>query len=134
MKSRAAVAFAAGKPLEIVEIDVDPPKKGEVLIRITRRPTQTRDAAGEVVRVLERATRTFVGTYFERDGQGYVLVGADAQQSGRWPLDRPPCPLETTVPRLICGGDLRAGSTKRVGFAVGDGSLAVTCVHRLRGL
>ncbi len=35
MKSRAAVAFAAGKPLEIVEIDVAPPKKGEVLVRIT---------------------------------------------------------------------------------------------------
>ena len=35
MKSRAAVAFAAGQPLEIVEIDVAPPKKGEVLIRIT---------------------------------------------------------------------------------------------------
>ena len=35
MKSRAAVAFAAGKPLEIVEIDVAPPKAGEVLVRIT---------------------------------------------------------------------------------------------------
>ena len=35
MKSRAAVAFAAGQPLEIVEIDVAPPRKGEVLIRIT---------------------------------------------------------------------------------------------------
>ncbi|MBL8198611.1 MAG: S-(hydroxymethyl)glutathione dehydrogenase/class III alcohol dehydrogenase [Chromatiales bacterium] len=35
MKSRAAVAFAAGKPLEIVEIDVAPPRKGEVLVRIT---------------------------------------------------------------------------------------------------
>ena len=35
MKSRAAVAFAPGKPLEIVEIDVEPPRKGEVLIKIT---------------------------------------------------------------------------------------------------
>ena len=35
MKSRAAVAFEAGKPLEIVEIDVAPPRKGEVLIRVT---------------------------------------------------------------------------------------------------
>jgi len=34
MKSRAAVAFAPGKPLEIVEIDVAPPKAGEVLVRI----------------------------------------------------------------------------------------------------
>ena len=35
MKSRAAVAFAAGQPLQIVEIDVAPPRKGEVLIKIT---------------------------------------------------------------------------------------------------
>ncbi len=35
MKSRAAVAFKAGEPLQIVEIDVAPPKKGEVLIKIT---------------------------------------------------------------------------------------------------
>ncbi|WP_138473053.1 S-(hydroxymethyl)glutathione dehydrogenase/class III alcohol dehydrogenase [Poseidonocella sp. HB161398] len=35
MKSRAAVAFAAGEPLQVVEIDVAPPRKGEVLIRVT---------------------------------------------------------------------------------------------------
>jgi len=35
MKSRAAVAFEPGKPLQIVEIDVAPPRKGEVLIKIT---------------------------------------------------------------------------------------------------
>ena len=35
MKSRAAVAFEPGRPLEIVEIDVDSPRKGEVLVRIT---------------------------------------------------------------------------------------------------
>lgn len=35
MKSRAAVAFGPGQPLQIVEIDVDPPKAGEVLVKIT---------------------------------------------------------------------------------------------------
>ena len=34
MKSRAAVAFAAGQPLQVVEIDVAPPQAGEVLVRI----------------------------------------------------------------------------------------------------
>jgi thioredoxin reductase (NADPH) len=68
-----------------------------------------------------------------RDSQGYLLTGADAKASGKWPLtSREPCPLETSLPRGLAGGDVRLGSTKRVGFAVGDGSLAVTCVHRLR--
>ena len=34
MKTRAAVAFAAGKPLEVVEVDLDGPKAGEVLVEI----------------------------------------------------------------------------------------------------
>lgn len=34
MKSRAAVAFEAAKPLEIVEVELEGPKHGEVLIRM----------------------------------------------------------------------------------------------------
>ncbi len=34
MKSRAAVAHEAGKPLEIMEVDVEGPREGEVLIRV----------------------------------------------------------------------------------------------------
>ena len=67
-----------------------------------------------------------------RDANGYLLTGSDVIRSGLWPRqDRDPCPLETTVPGVLAAGDIRSGSTKRVGFAVGDGSLAVTCAHRL---
>ena len=34
MKTRAAVAFEAGKPLEIVELDLEGPKAGEVLVEL----------------------------------------------------------------------------------------------------
>jgi S-(hydroxymethyl)glutathione dehydrogenase/alcohol dehydrogenase len=34
MKTRAAVAFQAGKPLEVVEVDLEGPKAGEVLIEL----------------------------------------------------------------------------------------------------
>ncbi len=34
MKSRAAVAFEAGKPLEIAEVDLEGPKEGEVLVEV----------------------------------------------------------------------------------------------------
>ena len=46
----------------------------EVMVRLTRRATNTGGASGEVVRILRRATRTFVGTYFERDATAYVRV------------------------------------------------------------
>lgn len=35
MKSRAAVAFGPGQPLQIIDIDVAPPRAGEVLVKIT---------------------------------------------------------------------------------------------------
>jgi thioredoxin reductase (NADPH) len=67
-----------------------------------------------------------------RDKLGYILTGTDTLRSGGWPLaGREPCPLETTVPGILAADDIRPGSTKRVGFAVGDGSLAVTGVHKL---
>jgi len=34
MKTRAAVAFASGKPLEIIEVDLEGPKAGEVLVEM----------------------------------------------------------------------------------------------------
>jgi thioredoxin reductase (NADPH) len=70
-----------------------------------------------------------------RDSLDYIMTGIDALRSGHWPLkDREPCPLETTIPGILAAGDIRTGSTKRVGFAVGDGSLAVTCVHKLASI
>lgn len=34
MKTRAAVAFAAGQPLEVLEVDLEGPRAGEVLIEL----------------------------------------------------------------------------------------------------
>jgi len=44
-------------------------------------------------------------------------------------LNRAPLPFETSRPGLFAVGDLRAGSTKRVAAAVGEGSAAVRAVH-----
>jgi thioredoxin reductase (NADPH) len=77
-------------------------------------------------------TAEWLPTDIARDSKGYLLTGTDVVRSGLWPRrDRDPCPLETTVPGILAAGDIRSGSTKRVGFAVGDGALAVTCAHRL---
>ena len=34
---------------------------------------------------------------------------------------------------MFASGDCRSGTTKRVTFAIGDGALAVSCVHSLLG-
>jgi thioredoxin reductase (NADPH) len=65
---------------------------------------------------------------------GYVLSGPDLLHDGErpaeWPLDRDPLALETNLPGLFVAGDVRHGSIKRVGAAVGEGSMAVALAHR----
>ena len=64
------------------------------------------------------------------DARGYVLTGADVRTGGRWPLDRDPYLLETSVPGIFACGDVRSSPIKRVAAAVGDGSMAVAFVHQ----
>ena len=67
-----------------------------------------------------------------KDKKGFILTGVQLLKSNSWPLkDREPCPLETSIPGILAGGDVRSGATNRVGFAVGEGSLAISCVHSL---
>ncbi len=63
----------------------------------------------------------------ERDERGYVLTGHDLD---RWPLARPPLPLETSLPGVFAAGDVRYRSIKRVASAAGEGSIAVQLVHQ----
>jgi thioredoxin reductase (NADPH) len=59
------------------------------------------------------------------DSAGYILTGVDlGSRPDGWTLDRDPFPLETSRPGLFAAGDVRHGSTKRVGAAVGEGAMA----------
>ena len=64
---------------------------------------------------------------------GYILTGRDIDRDGvhpsRWPLDRAPLPLETSIPGVFAVGDVRYRSIKRVASAVGDGATAVRIAH-----
>ena len=61
---------------------------------------------------------------------GYVLTGSDVTAAGRWPLERDPYLLETSVPGVFACGDVRYGPVKRVAAAVGEGSMAIAFVHQ----
>jgi thioredoxin reductase (NADPH) len=59
------------------------------------------------------------------DGKGFVVTGARCPKS----KPRPPLPLETSQPGVFAIGDVRAGSTKRVAAAVGEGAAVVAQIH-----
>jgi thioredoxin reductase (NADPH) len=75
----------------------------------------------------------WLGPDVVRDDKGFVVTGQDLLGPGwarRWPLQRPPLALETSVPGVFAAGDVRLDSMKRVASAVGEGAMSVFLVHR----
>jgi thioredoxin reductase (NADPH) len=68
------------------------------------------------------------------DDNGFVKTGPDLTAEelsvAAWPLARPPYLLETSLPGVFAVGDVRGNSVKRVASAVGEGSIAISFVHR----
>ena len=58
------------------------------------------------------------------DESGFIPTGADVRSAGRTPL-----PLETGVQGIFAVGDVRCGSVKRVGAAIGEGAAVVAQLH-----
>jgi len=58
------------------------------------------------------------------DEKGFIVTGADAGTVERMPL-----PLETCVEGIFAVGDVRCGSVKRVGAAIGEGAAVVAQLH-----
>jgi thioredoxin reductase (NADPH) len=69
------------------------------------------------------------------DDKGFIKTGTDLSpenlSTARWPLARPPYLLETSLPGVFAVGDVRSGSIKRVASAVGEGSIAISFIHKV---
>jgi thioredoxin reductase (NADPH) len=129
---RAAANVVVHEQTEIEAIQGDRHLEAIALRSQAGKPERRVPCAAVFVFIGAEPSAEWLPAEIARDANGYVLTGTDVVRSGRWPRgDRDPCPLETTVPGILTAGDIRSGSTKRVGFAVGDGALAVTCAHRL---
>jgi thioredoxin reductase (NADPH) len=66
------------------------------------------------------------------DEKGFVVTGAeriDGAADAWRHLGRQPFVLETSRPGVFAVGDVRSGSIKRVGSAVGEGAMAVRLIH-----
>ena len=92
--------------------------------------TSRHESAGLFIFIGADAETAWLPDEIALDGKGYVLTGVDVKQTGRWPLDRDPYLLETSVPGIFACGDVRFGPVKRVAAAVGEGSMAIAFVHQ----
>jgi thioredoxin reductase (NADPH) len=63
------------------------------------------------------------------DRGGFVVTGAQSEQN----QGRLVAQLETSVPGVFAVGDVRSGSVKRVGGAIGEGAQVVAALHGFLG-
>ena len=69
------------------------------------------------------------------DSKGFIKTGSDLSPEylsiKGWPVARQPYSFETSLPGIFAVGDVRAGSIKRVASAVGEGSIAISFIHKV---
>ncbi len=72
------------------------------------------------------------GTNVQRNQWGFIVTGHDLVHDGNRPAGyerRDPALLETSVPGIFAAGDVRAGSTKQVASAAGEGATAALLIR-----
>jgi thioredoxin reductase (NADPH) len=76
----------------------------------------------------------WIGLDIIKDDKGFLETGRDltihADFKKIWKHDRDPYLLETSCPGIFAAGDVRAGAMNRVASAVGEGSMAISFVHK----
>jgi thioredoxin reductase (NADPH) len=69
-----------------------------------------------------------------KDDKGFLETGRDLKSYDSfrkiWKQDRDPYLLETSWPGVFAAGDVRSGAMNRVASAVGEGSMAISFVHK----
>jgi thioredoxin reductase (NADPH) len=92
---------------------------------------ETREASALFIFVGAIPHSAFLGDAIRTNKEGFIYTGTDVKNfTDSWTIDRDPLPLETSVPGVFAAGDVREGAVRRVASAVGEGSIAVSFVHR----
>jgi thioredoxin reductase (NADPH) len=69
-----------------------------------------------------------------KDDKDFIKTGVAVADAPAWRgVGRSPYPFETSRPGIFAAGDVRSGSVKRCGAAVGEGSMAIENVHQVLG-
>jgi thioredoxin reductase (NADPH) len=97
-------------------------------------PTETKQAHALYIFIGSRPYTDWIGKEIIRNDKGFIETGRDAKGYDTfariWKLQRDPYLLETSAHGIFAAGDVRANAMNRVASAVGEGSMAISFVHK----
>lgn len=107
----------------------------EVVIgSIDSREGETKPADALYIFIGSRPYTDWIGKEIIRNEKGFIETGRDAKSHESfnkiWKLQRDPYLLETSSHGIFAAGDVRANAMNRVASAVGEGSMAISFVHK----
>ena len=105
-----------------------------VLQNVDTNETQVCPADALYIFIGAKPYTDWVGADIIKDNKGFIQTGIELNQqtsfSKIWKLNRDPYLLETSSPGIFAAGDVRTGAMNRVASAVGEGSMAISFVHK----
>jgi thioredoxin reductase (NADPH) len=104
------------------------------LINIKTKETVTKEAAALYVFIGAKPYTDWIKLDIIRDEKGFIETGRELRRYDNfgkvWKMNRDPFLLETSCQGIFAAGDVRAGAMNRVASAVGEGSMAISFVHK----
>ena len=104
------------------------------LINVKTKETDTKVAAALYVFIGAKPYTDWIKLDIMKDDKGFIETGRELMRYDNfgkiWKEKRDPFLLETSCSGIFAAGDVRAGAMNRVASAVGEGSMAISFVHK----
>jgi len=118
---------------EVIEARGENSLKELTLINVTTKETRDVEASALYIFIGAKPYTEWVQMGIIKS-KGFIETGRDLTSydafNKQWKLKRDPFLLETSCPGIFAAGDVRAGAMNRVASAVGEGSMAISFVHK----
>jgi len=119
---------------EVIEAKGDKCLEKLVLINVKTKETREEEAAALYIFIGAKPYTDWLKLDILKDEKGFIETGRELRNyesfTKTWKLKRDPFLLETSCPGIFAAGDVRSGAMNRVASAVGEGSMAISFVHK----
>lgn len=119
---------------EIIEAKGNERLEELVIKNVSSGETYTEGAAALYIFIGAKPYTEWLDESIIKNDKGFIETGRELHRYSNfqkiWKLEHDPYLLETSCPGIFAAGDVRAGAMNRVASAVGEGSMAISFVHK----